>query len=41
MWLLNPVQVLRVDRLRCLRNSIIPQIVTQIGYAVLEAERKD
>ena len=28
----------RVDRLKCLGNSIVPQIVTQIGYAILQAE---
>tara|TARA_R110000751_G_scaffold153151_5_gene258272 strand:+ start:175 stop:672 length:498 start_codon:yes stop_codon:yes gene_type:complete len=28
----------RVDRLKCLGNSIVPQIVTEIGYAILTAE---
>ena len=28
----------RVDRLKCLGNSIVPQIATQIGYAILQAE---
>jgi len=31
----------RVDRLRCLGNAVVAQVVANIGRAIIEAERKD
>jgi DNA (cytosine-5)-methyltransferase 1 len=31
----------RVDRLKCLGNSVVPQIPQMIGYQILEIERNN
>jgi len=38
---ITPRKDLRTKRLKCLGNSIVPQIVVEIGKAILEQEKKD
>ena len=38
---ITPRKDLRTKRLKCLGNSIVPQIMVEIGKAILEQEKKD